>query len=136
MKILVVDDSIATLDAFVALFEKVGYVTYPAANTMSAIAHLEQRSEINLIIVDYWLPGEDGLSFCEKVRASGRTLPIIMLSAVDDVMIKELMRKCAPLGNILVLPKPVDHMCLLKLIANIKAGGPDGTILRRIGACQ
>lgn len=132
MKILIVDDSAATLDTFVALFEMSGHVAYPALNAKSALAHLDQRPEINLVIVDYCMPGEDGMVFCQKVRALGYRMPILMLSAVVGEMIDELRQKCNVLGNAMVLRKPVDPESLLTLISTIKAGGPDSTIIKRI----
>ncbi len=39
-----------------------------------------QRTRIDLILLDIMLPGEDGLSLCRRIRASG-AVPVIMLTA-------------------------------------------------------
>jgi two-component system phosphate regulon response regulator OmpR len=45
-----------------------------------------QRETIDLIVLDLMLPGEDGLSICKRLRASGVKTPVIMLTAkVEDV---------------------------------------------------
>jgi two-component system phosphate regulon response regulator OmpR len=37
------------------------------------------------MVLDLMMPGEDGLEACRRLRAQGETLPIIMLTARDDV---------------------------------------------------
>jgi CheY-like chemotaxis protein len=130
VKILMVDDSVATLDTFVAMFELAGHITYPAINSESAMTQLEQRPEINLVIVDYCMPGENGLEFCRRVRASGRRVPILMLTAVVEEKIEMLRQKCNSLGNAMVLQKPVDPDSLLKLLAGLRDGSPDSVIIK------
>jgi two-component system copper resistance phosphate regulon response regulator CusR len=39
----------------------------------------------DLIILDLVLPGQDGFSICRKVRATGHSLPILILTARDSV---------------------------------------------------
>lgn len=39
-----------------------------------------QRIRVDLIVLDIMLPGEDGLSLCRRIRASG-AVPVIMLTA-------------------------------------------------------
>ena len=36
---------------------------------------------IDLVVLDLMLPGMSGYSVCEKMRADGRTVPVLMLSA-------------------------------------------------------
>jgi len=38
-------------------------------------------SSIDLVVLDLMLPGMSGYTVCEKLRAAGRTLPVLMLSA-------------------------------------------------------
>jgi DNA-binding response OmpR family regulator len=46
-------------------------------------ALLERDSEVDLVLLDLMLPGEDGLSICRRLRASD-SLPILMLTAKSD----------------------------------------------------
>lgn len=39
------------------------------------------RDEFNLILLDVMLPGQSGLSVCQKIRATGSSVPILMLTA-------------------------------------------------------
>src|SRR2546428_10233830 len=38
----------------------------------------------HLVVLDLMLPGEDGLAVCRRLRASGETVPIIMLTAKGE----------------------------------------------------
>lgn len=46
------------------------------------------EEDMALVILDLMLPGMDGMEVCRQVRKSGSKLPIIMLTAKDDVMDK------------------------------------------------
>ena len=46
------------------------------------------EEDVALVILDLMLPGMDGMEVCRQVRKSGSKLPIIMLTAKDDVMDK------------------------------------------------
>jgi two-component system phosphate regulon response regulator OmpR len=43
-----------------------------------------QREPCDIIILDLMMPGEDGLSVCRRLRATGDMTPIIMLTAKGD----------------------------------------------------
>ena len=40
-----------------------------------------KSAQIDLVVLDIMMPGEDGLSLCRRLRARGQ-IPIIMLTAV------------------------------------------------------
>ncbi|MDR5760518.1 response regulator transcription factor [Caballeronia sp. LZ035] len=68
----------------------------------------------DLILLDVMLPGEDGLSFCRRVRASGGP-PIIMLTALSEPTDKVVGLE---LGADDYVTKPFD---LRELLARIRA---------------
>jgi len=39
----------------------------------------------DLIVLDWWLPGPDGLSLLQRLRGSGKTTPVLFLTARDAV---------------------------------------------------
>jgi len=39
----------------------------------------------DLIILDWWLPGQDGLALLQNLRATDRTTPVLFLTARDAV---------------------------------------------------
>lgn len=68
-----------------------------------------------LIILDIMLPGMDGLTICRQLRAAGRTIPILMLTARSDEIDKVLGLE---IGADDYLTKPFS---IRELIARVKA---------------
>jgi DNA-binding response OmpR family regulator len=62
-----------------------GYVTTTAHDGPTALA-LADDDEFDLMILDLGLPGLDGMSVLRTMRAQGRRMPVIILSARDDVV--------------------------------------------------
>lgn len=80
--LLVEDDSrLRTLTA--RYLEEQGFEVTGCADVPSAEKALS-RGHFQLIILDVMLPGEDGLSFCRRLRGSGDDVPVIMLTARGD----------------------------------------------------
>lgn len=46
------------------------------------------KGDIDLVILDVMLPGLNGIEVCRRIRQDGSRVPIIMLTAKDDVMDK------------------------------------------------
>jgi len=74
---------------------------------------LRTREHFDLIVLDLMLPGEDGLTICRRLRGTGDTTPIIMLTAkgeeVDRIVGLEM-------GADDYLPKPFNPRELLARI--------------------
>lgn len=120
MKVLIIDDSVATIDTFRALLTCEGHVVYTATTAEGGLIELNGRPEIDLVIVDLYLPLMDGLSFCVEVRKLGHALPIVLLTAAPLDVVEGLKARVESLGNITVLRKPTDPALILHLIKNTK----------------
>lgn len=81
-KILVVDDDSEINDSLCTNLERSGFIAESAANAETARARL-QSGDIDLIILDIMMPGEDGLSLCRSIRENDGT-PVILLTALAD----------------------------------------------------
>ena len=77
-------------------------------------AHLEETGDIDVIVLDINMPGEDGLSVLRRLRAE-RDLPIIMLTAAGEPVDRVIGLE---MGADDYLGKPVD---LRELEARLKA---------------
>ena len=77
--ILVVDDDIELRGLLSRVLVNSGFRVSVAANG-GAMAQALGAAQVDLIILDIMMPGEDGLSICRRLRASG-PIPIIMLTA-------------------------------------------------------
>ena len=62
--------------------EAEGYRVTLVGDGPTALRMVETHGDgIELVVLDLMLPGMSGYSVCEKLRADGRTLPVLMLSA-------------------------------------------------------
>jgi len=78
-RILVVDDDRATVDLVRLYLEREQYKVTIAFDGRTAL-ELTASQQFDLVVLDWMLPGVDGLTVCEHVRASS-DVPIIMLTA-------------------------------------------------------
>ena len=82
--ILLVEDEIK-LARFVELeLESEGYRVSVAHDGMSGLS-LARESEPDLAILDWMLPGITGVELCRRLRATGSKIPVILLTARDEV---------------------------------------------------
>lgn len=82
MNILICDDDREIVRAIEIYLKNEGYRTLPAYDGLQALQILEQEP-VHLVIMDIMMPGMDGLSVTEKIRAT-RNVPIILLSAKSE----------------------------------------------------
>ena len=84
-RIVVVDDDARIRDLLRRYLTQEGFEVLLAEDG-KALNRLMTRENIDMIVLDLMLPGEDGLSICRRLRAANDTTPIIMLTAkVEDV---------------------------------------------------
>jgi two-component system phosphate regulon response regulator PhoB len=83
--ILVVEDEPAILELLSVNLVDAGYVVHGVADAEAAQARLKHELP-DLLLLDWMLPGQSGLSFARQLRADPRTkeLPIIMVTARTD----------------------------------------------------
>ena len=80
--ILVVDDEKDLVDLVRFNLEKAGFDVIAASDGRSGLA-IAFRHKPDLIVLDWMMPGTDGLEVCRQLRADARTarIPVIMLTA-------------------------------------------------------
>lgn len=79
-RIVIVDDDSDLRELLVRLLGDDGHEVVEMPNGDKLLAYLGTYT-VDLLILDVMLPGEDGMSLCRQVRAEGRDIPIIMLTA-------------------------------------------------------
>jgi two-component system, OmpR family, response regulator MprA len=86
VKILVVDDERAVRESLRRALELEGYEIELAGAGGEALTVLEDdKSQPDAVILDVLMPGVDGLEVCRRLRASGNHVPVLMLTARDEV---------------------------------------------------
>ncbi|MBE9116320.1 response regulator transcription factor [Lusitaniella coriacea LEGE 07157] len=82
--ILVVEDE-AKLAQFIELELKYeGYTVTVASDGLSGLSAAREGNP-DLIILDWMMPGFSGLEICRRLRDTGNKVPIILLTAKDEV---------------------------------------------------
>src|SRR5919198_3753769 len=85
MKILVVDDERAVRESLRRALELEGYDVELAAEGEEALYRLGSNGEPDAIILDVLMPGIDGLEVCRRLRREGNHVPVLMLTAREEV---------------------------------------------------
>jgi len=82
--ILVVDDDPNSLDIAARLLQRQGYGvrTAPDGETCLRVVAAER---IDMVLLDVMMPGMDGFAVCAALRAAGHRIPVILLTAKDDM---------------------------------------------------
>lgn len=85
MKILVVDDERAVRESLRRALELEGYEIDLAGDGGEALSTLGDDEQPDAVILDVLMPGVDGLEVCRRLRAMGNHVPVLMLTARDEV---------------------------------------------------
>jgi DNA-binding NarL/FixJ family response regulator len=85
IRVVIVDDHHAVrLGLQTALAAEPGLIPVGTASTAGELAPLLYRVDPDVVLLDYQLPDDDGLSVCRRVKASGRAPRVILYSAFAD----------------------------------------------------
>src|ERR1700693_435405 len=79
-KILIIEDEPGLVTTLRDRLRKQGYVVSAASDGEKGL-EMALREPVDLILLDLMLPGQNGLTVCEKLRKAGSTTPILMLTA-------------------------------------------------------
>jgi two-component system, OmpR family, alkaline phosphatase synthesis response regulator PhoP len=86
-KILIVEDEAALVVALKDRLRNEGYEVSAAKDGLSGFERATSE-QFDLIILDLMLPGQSGLTVCQKLRQFGSNTPILMLTARRQTMDK------------------------------------------------
>ncbi len=84
MRILVVEDEPNLNDALRRMLEKEHYAVDCCFNGLDARAHID-AADYDAVVLDIMLPKLDGLSLLHELRAKGKAVPVLLLTARDGV---------------------------------------------------
>jgi two-component system, OmpR family, response regulator MprA len=86
VRILVVDDERAVRESLQRALELEGYEIELAADGREALARLENGDpQPDAVILDVLMPVIDGLEVCRRLRREGNRVPVLMLTARDEI---------------------------------------------------
>jgi signal transduction histidine kinase/DNA-binding response OmpR family regulator/HPt (histidine-containing phosphotransfer) domain-containing protein len=132
--VLVVEDSPTSRDVLETYFRSWKIPCIAVESAEDALVILDRRNAnegsnpIGLVVLDWMLPGMDGLTAAARIREhpETRSLPIMMISAYAG---KEEESRAAEIGVNVFLPKPVTGSSLFNAV--VEAEGLGSAIRRR-----
>jgi two-component system, NtrC family, nitrogen regulation response regulator NtrX len=110
--ILIVDDESGIRDSLKGVLEDDGYQTCEAGSGESCLELLDQRA-FDVVLLDVWLPGMDGLDTLQKIRELDNPPEVIMISGHGTI---ETAVRATKLGAYDFLEKPLSIDRTLSLI--------------------
>lgn len=84
MRVLIVEDEVKTGNYLTQGLAEAGFNTELVRDGIDG-AHVAVTSDYDLVILDVNLPGMSGWSILRHIREAGRTMPVLFLTARDEV---------------------------------------------------
>ena len=133
MKILVVDDNRGHAAFLSRAFSEQSYVVDICSSGGDVVA-LTGSTPYDLIVLDWNLPDQDGLSVCRELREKGTRAPVLMLSVRREV-VEKVMALDAGADDFLSKPFHLDELLArARALVRRSSGRHDGNI--RAGALR
>lgn len=110
--ILVVDDNKGVLEFLLLLLSKHG-LSVIGASSGSKCLDIVKSQPVDLIILDVMMPSMDGLEVCQQLKKIAPAIPIILLTARDDMTTRAA---AMDLGVSEFVAKPVNNQDLLNRV--------------------
>jgi DNA-binding NtrC family response regulator len=112
-KILIIDDEKDNTEIIKDILEDVSYTTMLARSAGEAKAILA-ANDFDLILMDVWMPGQDGISLLSEWHSEGFNTPVVMMSGHAEP--SDIVR-AMKLGAVDFLKKPLHDF--LPILRNI-----------------
>ena len=113
--ILIVEDEVLTSEYLEFVLQEAGYEAIPAGSAEEAIAVLEHRDDVHLIVTDVNLPGSlNGLQLAALVRDRWPTMNIIVVTGYGAPRSEEI-----PSGSLFV-PKPYSAQKMIEAVRHFQ----------------
>jgi two-component system nitrogen regulation response regulator NtrX len=112
--ILIVDDEQGIREALSSILKEEGYESAAVSSGEECLQLLDQRS-IDLVLLDVWLDGIDGLETLDRMRKSGMDPMVVMISGHASI---ETAVRATKLGAFDFIEKPLSLEKVILVIKN------------------
>ncbi|MBY0356607.1 MAG: response regulator transcription factor [Candidatus Obscuribacterales bacterium] len=87
-RILVVEDDQSVVTTIIDTLEKENHTVESLADGREALSLLKIK-KFDLVLLDWNLPGANGITICRQIRSGRDTTPVMMLTGMSDLSDKE-----------------------------------------------
>ena len=124
--ILVVDDEIGIRELLSEILADEGHAVVTAENAAAA-RMARAREELDLVLLDIWMPDTDGVTLLKEWASSGQlTMPVIMMSGHATI---DTAVEATRFGAMEFLEKPI---AMTRLLAAVRSGLERGRVMRNV----
>jgi CheY-like chemotaxis protein/anti-sigma regulatory factor (Ser/Thr protein kinase) len=120
-EILVVDDDRSTRHLIRLQLRSAGYKVETAEGGEAALA-LVHRKKFDLVLLDVWMPGMDGLEVLARLREEPSQPKVVVMTADDT---SETLLRAIREHAFRYVTKPVEPKPLVELVRAVLAAGPE-----------
>lgn len=111
---MVVDDEKSILDSLAGLLSDEGYEPVCLESAEEGLKRIDE-GDIDLVLLDIWMPGMDGLEALGEIKKREPMLPVIMISGHGNI---ETAVKATKMGAFDFIEKPPSYDKIVVAIAN------------------
>src|SRR5512137_713709 len=124
--ILVVDDEIGIRELLSEILSDEGHVVVTAENASAARA-ARQREQLDLVLLDIWMPDTDGVTLLKEWASHGQlTMPVIMMSGHATI---DTAVEATRFGALEFLEKPI---AMARLLSAVRGGLERSRVMRNL----
>ncbi|WP_242903917.1 response regulator transcription factor [Actinomadura terrae] len=104
IRVLVVEDDPVAAEAHRAYVERVaGFTVAGVVHSGADALRFCERAEVDVVLLDFYLPDTHGLTVCRALRAAGRDVDVIAVTSARDLAV---IRSAVAVGVVQYLLKP------------------------------
>jgi len=124
--ILVVDDEVGIRELLSEILSDEGHSVVTAENASAARA-ARAHEELDLVLLDIWMPDTDGVTLLKEWAANGQlTIPVIMMSGHATI---DTAVEATRFGALEFLEKPI---AMARLLSAVRGGLERGRLMRSL----
>ncbi|HZA96825.1 MAG TPA: response regulator [Burkholderiaceae bacterium] len=124
--ILVVDDEIGIRELLSEILADEGHAVLTAENAAAARS-ARSREELDLVLLDIWMPDTDGVTLLKEWASTGQlTMPVIMMSGHATI---DTAVEATRFGALEFLEKPI---AMARLLTAVRSGLERGRVMRNM----